>query len=121
MTPVVVLGIILVYMAKLTGVLISCGAIARAHLAALTELDDVETAAVCHLFAARAEATAKRFGSAKWQTNHKQLLEENSSSLFSYSDVAFHTFLASARCKRGLNETDRLSSPPLSRHHRHFY
>jgi predicted dehydrogenase len=74
-TPVV-LGIILVYMAKLTGVPISCGAIARAHLAALTELDDVEISAVCHLSAARAEPTAERFGVAKWHTNRKQLLKE---------------------------------------------
>ena len=53
-------------MAKLTGVLINCGAIAHEHLTALTELDDVKIAAVCHLSAARAEATAKRFGVAKW-------------------------------------------------------
>ena len=59
-------------MEKLTDVLISCGAIACEHLAALTHLDDVKIAAVCNLSAARVETTAERFDVAKWYTNDKQ-------------------------------------------------
>jgi predicted dehydrogenase len=57
-------------------VLIGCGAIAREHLAALAELKDVEVTAVCDLSAARAEATAARFGIKKWDTNYEQLIAE---------------------------------------------
>src|SRR5260370_39995234 len=63
-------------MKKLTGVLIGCGGIARRHLAALAELPQVKVAAVCDLSAARAEATAERFGIAKWYSNHQRLLAE---------------------------------------------
>jgi predicted dehydrogenase len=63
-------------MDKLTGVLIGCGGIARRHLAALAELPQVEVLAVCDLSAARAEATAERFGIAKWYSNHQRLLAE---------------------------------------------
>ena len=49
-------------MRKQTGVIIGCGTIAREHLAAVSELENVRVAAVCDLSAARAEATAERFG-----------------------------------------------------------
>jgi predicted dehydrogenase len=61
-------------MTKLTSVLIGCGAIAREHLAALAELEDVEVAAVCDLSTARAEATAERFGIARWYSNYEEML-----------------------------------------------
>src|ERR1035437_3039763 len=61
-------------MASLTSVLIGCGAIAREHLAALAELEDVEVAAVCDLSTARAEATAERFGIAKWYSSYEEML-----------------------------------------------
>jgi len=63
-------------MRKLTGALIGCGAIAREHLAAIAELQTVEVAAVCDISAARAEATAERFGVAKWYTSHENLISE---------------------------------------------
>jgi predicted dehydrogenase len=63
-------------MANLTGVLIGCGAMGREHLTALAELPSVEIAAVCDISAARAEATAERFGIARWYTNPEQLLAD---------------------------------------------
>jgi len=59
---------------KLRGAIIGCGAIAREHLAAVAELKNVEIAALCDLSAARAEATADRFGVPTWYTSHTQLL-----------------------------------------------
>jgi predicted dehydrogenase len=61
-------------MKKLKSVLIGCGMIAREHLAAIAELENVEVAAVCDLSPARAEAAAERFGIAKWYPGHEQLL-----------------------------------------------
>src|SRR5262245_16819505 len=63
-------------MGRLTSALIGCGTIAREHLTALSELANVEVTAVCDLSAARAEATAERFGIAKWYSSHEQLLAE---------------------------------------------
>jgi predicted dehydrogenase len=63
-------------MTKLTGVLIGCGAIAREHLTALADMKNVEVGAVCDLSAARAEATAERFGVTKWFTDYEQMLEQ---------------------------------------------
>ena len=40
--------------------------IAREHLAALAEMPNADVAAVCDISAARAEATAERFGIANW-------------------------------------------------------
>jgi predicted dehydrogenase len=61
-------------MAKLKGVLIGCGAIAREHLSVLAELNNVEIVAVCDISTARAEAAAERFGIAKCYTSHRDLL-----------------------------------------------
>jgi predicted dehydrogenase len=61
-------------MAKLTSVLIGCGAIAREHLSVLAELDNVDVVAVCDISTARAEAAAERFGVARWYTSHRQIL-----------------------------------------------
>jgi predicted dehydrogenase len=63
-------------MAKLTGVLIGCGAIAREHLTVLTEIDNVEIVAVCDISPARTEAAAERFGIAKTFTNHRDALAD---------------------------------------------
>src|SRR5260221_9532640 len=63
-------------MAKLIGVLIGCGAIAREHLSALKQLENVEVAAVCDLSPARAESTAERFGIPKWYSAHEQMLAD---------------------------------------------
>lgn len=63
-------------MAKFRGVIIGCGAIAREHLAALAEIDDVEVVAVCDLSAAKAEATADRYGVGKWYTDYEKLIAE---------------------------------------------
>jgi predicted dehydrogenase len=69
-------SVALLKMEKLVGVLIGCGGIARRHLTAIAELPHVEVAAVCDTSAARAEATAERFGIAKWFSSSRQLLAE---------------------------------------------
>lgn len=63
-------------MRKLRCVLIGCGAIAREHLSALAELGTAEVAAVCDISPAKAEATADRFGIAKWYSSHAKLLSD---------------------------------------------
>jgi predicted dehydrogenase len=63
-------------MAVLTSVLIGCGAIAREHLAAIKDLNDARVTAVCDLSAARAEATAERFGIERWYTDYEKLLTD---------------------------------------------
>jgi predicted dehydrogenase len=63
-------------MEKLTGAIIGCGAIAGEHLAALADIKNVRVTAVCDLSAARAEATAERYGVEKWYTNYEHLIAE---------------------------------------------
>jgi predicted dehydrogenase len=63
-------------MGRLKSVVIGCGTISREHLAALSELENVEVAAVCDLSAARAEATAERFGIAKWYSSYQEPLAD---------------------------------------------
>ena len=63
-------------MRKLKGLIIGCGTIAREHLAALSDLENVQVAAVCDLSAARAEATAERFGILKWGLDYKSLIDD---------------------------------------------
>lgn len=63
-------------MKPIKSVLIGCGAIAREHLAALSEMENTEVAAVCDISAAKAEATAERFRIRKWYTDYEQLLAE---------------------------------------------
>jgi predicted dehydrogenase len=61
---------------RLTGAVIGCGTIAREHLAAVAELENVEIAAVCDISAARAESTAERFDVFRWYTSLEQLLSD---------------------------------------------
>jgi predicted dehydrogenase len=63
-------------MKNLKSVVIGCGAIAREHLAALTEIRNAEVVAVCDISAAKAEAIAERFSIKKWYTDYEQLLAE---------------------------------------------
>jgi predicted dehydrogenase len=63
-------------MKKLKSAVIGCGAISREHLAALSELENVEIVAVCDLSPARAQATAERFGITKWYSSHRQLVDD---------------------------------------------
>jgi predicted dehydrogenase len=63
-------------MKNLRGAIIGCGAIAREHLVAVSELKNVQIAAVCDLSAARAEATAERFGIASWYVDYQKLLSD---------------------------------------------
>lgn len=63
-------------MRRLTGVIIGCGAIAREHLTALAGLDLVDVVAVCDLSPVKAEATAERFGIAKWYVSCDELLAD---------------------------------------------
>jgi predicted dehydrogenase len=93
-----------VQMRKLKGVLIGCGAIAREHLAALAELDNVEVAGICDLSAARAEATAERFGIRKWYTSYQLLLDEARPDLVHITTPpSSHFSIANACLSAGLN------------------
>jgi predicted dehydrogenase len=55
---------------------IGTGRIAAQHLACLRSLPGVEIAALCDVSPAAAEATAERFGVARWFTDHRALLAE---------------------------------------------
>ena len=89
---------------KLRGAVIGCGAIAREHLAAVAELTNAEIAAVCDLSAARAEATAERFGISKWYTNYEKLLAELKPDLVHVTTPpSSHFPIAKACLSAGLN------------------
>jgi len=91
-------------MKKLTGVLIGCGAIAREHLAAVRDLDNVEMIAVCDLSEARAESTAERFGVPHWYTQHDLMLREHRPDLVHITaPPATHVPLAEYCLSSGLN------------------
>jgi predicted dehydrogenase len=91
-------------MKKLSGVLIGCGAIAREHLTALAELDNVEISGVCDISSARAEATAERFRVPKFYTNHRDLLDELMPDLVHITTPpASHLPIAMDCLERGLN------------------
>lgn len=91
-------------MEKLTSVLIGCGGIARRHLAALADLRYVEVAAVCDLSAARAEATAERFGIAKWYSCYQELLRDIKPNLVHITTPPTSHFpIAKACLSAGLN------------------
>lgn len=63
-------------MTKLKSIIIGCGAIARVHLAALADLDNVEVVGVCDISAVKARAIAERFGISRWHTNYSQFLSD---------------------------------------------
>src|SRR5215472_2195298 len=91
-------------MRRLTGAFIGCGAIAREHLGAVAALKNVEIAALCDLSAARAEATAERFGIARWFTDYQQLLTEVRPDLVHITTPpTTHFQLANACLSAGLN------------------
>jgi predicted dehydrogenase len=91
-------------MTTLKGALIGCGAIAREHLAALEGLKNIEIVALCDLSAARAEATAERFGINKWYTSYQQLLAENRPDLVHITTPpSSHFSIANACLSAGLN------------------
>src|SRR5262249_30184070 len=79
-------------------------AIAREHLAALTGLQQVEMAAVPDLSPARAEATAERFGIAKWYSNTERMLADIKPDLVHITTPpSAHFPLAEACLAAGLN------------------
>jgi predicted dehydrogenase len=89
---------------KLTGALIGCGAIAREHLAAVAALENAEITAVCDISAARAEATAERFGIARWYTNYQQLLADTRPNLVHITTSQTSHFPIASDClSAGLN------------------
>jgi predicted dehydrogenase len=91
-------------MGKLKCALIGCGAIAREHLAAVAELKNVEVVGLCDLSAARAEATAERFGTKKWYTSYEQLLSETHPDLVHITTPpSSHFSIANACLTAGLN------------------
>jgi predicted dehydrogenase len=91
-------------MARLTSAIIGCGAIAREHLSALSELTNVEVVAVCDLSAARAEAMAERFGISTWYVGHEKLLNSVRPDLVHITTPpASHFEIAKACLFAGLN------------------
>lgn len=103
---------------KLKGAIVGCGAIAREHLAAASELENVEIAAVCDLSAARAEATAERFGVANWYTSHERLLAEVRPDLVHVTTPpSSHFEIASACLSGGLNV---LCEKPITADYQNF-
>lgn len=91
-------------MGKLKCVVIGCGAIAREHLAAITELTNVDVAAVCDISEARAEATVERFGVASWYRDYEQMLSIIKPDLVHITTPpATHFSIAKTCLERGLN------------------
>ena len=91
-------------MKKLKGVIIGCGAIAREHLTALADLNNVEVVALCDLSAARAEATSERFGIGKYYTSYQTLLNEVHPDLVHITTPpSSHFPIANACLSAGLN------------------
>jgi predicted dehydrogenase len=58
------------------GVIVGCGSIAREHLSAVADLKNGKIVAVCDLSAARAEATAERFGIARSYCEYQEMLAD---------------------------------------------
>ena len=92
-------------MSKLHAAVIGCGAIAREHLSALKELQDkIDVLAVCDLSAARAEATAERFGIAKWFTDFEEMLDQVKPDLVHVATPPSSHYAIAKHClSRGLN------------------
>jgi predicted dehydrogenase len=106
-------------MGRLSSVLIGCGAIAREHLAVLKQLDNVEVVAVCDLSAARAEATAERFGIAKWYTDYETLLGDLRPDMVHITtSPSAHFAIAKSCLAAGLNV---LCEKPITVDYRDFY
>lgn len=63
-------------MTPLKAALIGTGAIAREHLAALSEMPNAAIVGVCDLSPARAQAAAERFRVPRWYTDHRRMLAE---------------------------------------------
>jgi len=91
-------------MKKLKSAIVGCGAIAREHLTALAELNNVEVVALCDLSAARAEATSERFGIGKYYTSYQSLLDEVHPDLVHITTPpSSHFPIANACLSAGLN------------------
>ena len=91
-------------MKKLISVIVGCGAIAREHLAAISELENVEVAAVCDISPVRAEATADRFGIQRWYTDHDKLLSDIRPDMVHITTPpAFHASIARDFLASGVN------------------
>jgi predicted dehydrogenase len=89
---------------KLKAVLIGCGTIAREHLVALAQLNNVSVEAVCDLSPARAEATAERYGISRWYSSSERLLADIRPDLVHITSSPSSHFPLSEGClSRGLN------------------
>jgi predicted dehydrogenase len=105
-------------MEKLTSVLIGCGGIARSHLAAVSELPGVVIAAVCDLSAARAEATAERFGISRWYSSYEKLLADVDPNLVHITTPPSSHFPITKAClSTGLNV---LCEKPITTNYQEF-
>jgi predicted dehydrogenase len=91
-------------MKKQKGALIGCGMIAREHLAAIADLENVEIAAACDLSPARAEATAERFRIAKWYSDYERMLADVKPDLVHITTPpSSHASIAKVCLSAGLN------------------
>jgi predicted dehydrogenase len=105
-------------MKKLTCVVIGCGNIARVHLDALADLKHVEVAAVCDISAAKAEATAERFGIKKWYTNYQDMLADFHSDMVHVTTPPSSHFAIAKDClSAGRNV---LCEKPIASDHQEF-
>jgi predicted dehydrogenase len=89
---------------KLKAALIGTGAIAREHLAALSDMPNVEIGAVCDLSSVIAEMTAERFGLPAWYTDYERMLDEVRPDLVHITTPpGSHYALARSCLERGFN------------------
>jgi predicted dehydrogenase len=105
-------------MKPVQSIVIGCGAIAREHLAALKEIEKAVVVGVCDISAAKAEATAERFGIKKWSTDYEQLLQETKPSLVHITTPPSTHFPIARTClAAGLNV---LCEKPITVEYRDF-
>ena len=105
-------------MKELTSVIIGCGMIAREHLIAISNLKNVRAAAVCDLSAVRAQATAERFGVAKWYSKYQDLLSDVRPDLVHITTPPVSHFPIAKDClAAGLNV---LCEKPITVHYEEF-
>jgi predicted dehydrogenase len=88
----------------LKAAIIGTGAIAREHLAALSELPDVEVGAVCDVSPVIAEMTAERFRVRAWYTDYRRMLDDVRPDLVHITTPPdSHFSLARSCLERGFN------------------
>jgi predicted dehydrogenase len=102
----------------LKAALIGAGAIAREHLAALSDMPNVEIGGVCDLSPSIAEMMAERYRARKWYTDFQQMLDEVQPDLVHVTTPPTSHFSLVRSClERGLNV---LCEKPITVEYREF-